>query len=274
MYLQFDASFCPIQVSDVTPKDFTISRQFSSRDWPEKSHVLGQSVTTNCGEQNPVSVPVIKLLEVDHGLSSQVVSAVEAERFRLAHELHDGVGQILTGAMMLTEALSADLSGTAKKDSNRILDLIRKATLQIRTLSHLTSPDFLTGKCLSDLLTKEVDYWHAFHAVTCYLNVGLSVKHELMVLHLFRITQEAVHNALRHGRCHEIQINLRQEDEQQGLLEIINDGAPLTQVVSDGIGVRGMKHRAALIQASLNIENFFTGGVAVTCRFPLTQPPP
>lgn len=261
-------------MSSVTPKDFTISRQSPSRDWLEESYVLGTSVTTNSGGQIPVSVPVIQLLEADHGLSSQVVSAVEAERFRLAHELHDGVGQILTGAVMLTEALRADLSGTAKKEADRILELIRKATLQVRTLSHVTSPEFLAGKSLSEVLAEEVDYWHAFHPVTCYLDASLSVKHELMVLHLFRITQEAVHNALRHGRCNEIQINLRQVDEQYGLLEIINDGAPLSQVVSAGIGVRGMKHRAALIQASLNIENLFTGGVAVTCQFPLTQPSP
>lgn len=225
----------------------------------------------------PSSEVVIQSYGDEQELSASVVSAVESERFRLAHELHDGVGQILTGAAMLTEALRADLSGSSKKDADRILELIRKATLQVRSLSHTTSPEFLKGRDLSELLAEEVAYLHSYHPVTCYLDISLNVSDEVTVLQLYRITQEAVHNALRHGRANDIHIKVRQEDSIHGVLEIINDGALLPSAplaISGGIGLRGMKHRAALIQASLDVENNFTQGVIVTCRFPLPKPPP
>jgi len=264
-------------VTSLNSKDFIISRQSSTRDWHEDLHSERLSLTTNSCPPDPLSDVLIQAYGEEQELSALVVAAVESERFRLAHELHDGVGQILTGAVMLTEALRADLSGSTKKDADRILELIRKATLQVRSLSHATSPEFLKGRDLSELLAEEVAYLHAYHPVTCYLDISLNLSDEATILQLYRITQEAAHNALRHGRANVIQIRVHQDDDSHGVLEIINDGASLpsaSSAVSGGIGLRGMKHRAALIQASLDVENNFTEGVIVTCRFPLLEPRP
>lgn len=238
-------------------------------------HGEAQSLTTSSCTDAPLSNLLIQPYSEDQELSPEVISAVEAERFRLAHELHDGVGQILTGAVMLAEALRADLSGSAKKDADRIIELIRKATIQVRGLSHATSPEFLKGRDLSQLLTEEVDYLHSYHPISCYLDVSLKVCDTEIALHLFRITQEAVHNAIRHGRANNIKINVRQDDARHGVLDITNDGSPLPASAlahSEGIGLRGMKQRAALIKASLDVQNNFTEGVVVTCRFPLPKP--
>lgn len=257
-------------------KDFTISRPSFLEVSHIESYLEGISEISNTRGSSYLQKPVIQSYSGDPGLPEEVVLAVEHERFRLAHELHDGVGQILTGAVMLTEALRADLTGTAQEDADRILELVRKAAVQVRTLSHLTSPEFVKSKDLTQLLTVEVAYWESFHAIEYHLETNLRICDEALISQLFRITQEAVHNAIRHGRAKLIQIKVYQADATHGALEIINDGAPLSATPanqSGGIGLRGMKHRAELIHASLDIQNIFTGGVSVNCRFPLHSHP-
>ncbi|MFM2179035.1 MAG: Sensor histidine kinase LiaS [Verrucomicrobiota bacterium] len=254
-----------------------MKRQSLNQAYNEEIYGGRISLTAALVSSEPLSNRLNHSYLKEQDLSASFIKAIESERFRLAHELHDGVGQILTGAAMLTESLHADLSGTAKKEADRILELIRRAMLQVRSLSHLTSPEFLKDKELSQLLIEEIAYWHGCHQVKCHLDTRLHVSDEATVLQLYRITQESIHNAIRHGKANVIQITVRQDEESYGVLEIMNDGALLqstSMAVSTGIGLRGMKHRAAMIQASLDVENIFTQGVLVTCRFPLPKPRP
>ena len=91
--------------------------------------------------------------------------------------------------------------------------------------------------------------------------------------HLYRIAQEAVSNALTHGRAERIDISLNGAGGR-GLLSVRDDGAGLPQEVTDqdGIGLQTMAYRSRLIGATLELRRRARGGTIVTCTFPLTDP--
>jgi signal transduction histidine kinase len=92
------------------------------------------------------------------------------------------------------------------------------------------------------------------------------------VEHLFRIAQESVNNAIRHGSPQKVTISLRRKGTSEGVLEIFNDGKSfdcMSSSASQGIGLQLMNYRASLIQASLQVVCPPQGGVMVSCHFPL-----
>src|SRR4029077_19444704 len=90
--------------------------------------------------------------------------------------------------------------------------------------------------------------------------------------HLYRIAQEAVRNALLHGKPKRIGINLAERDRRVTLtVEDDGVGLPETGQESRGLGIRIMAHRASMIAGSFAIEPAPTGGTIVTCSFPQTQ---
>jgi signal transduction histidine kinase len=95
------------------------------------------------------------------------------------------------------------------------------------------------------------------------------VHNDAAATHLYRIAQEAVHNAMRHGKPKRIGINL---SERNGLvsLRVEDDGVGLPEAGPEGpgLGIRIMEHRAAMIGGSFSIEPAPTGGTIVTCSFP------
>ena len=107
-------------------------------------------------------------------------------------------------------------------------------------------------------------------ACVCQAAGDIRVTDAEKQMHLFRIAQEAVNNALRHGRPKQIKLSLQRHDEHHCVLKIENDGIglPKGKNGSDGIGLRVMDYRANLIGGSLKVQNGRRGGVCVTCQFP------
>jgi signal transduction histidine kinase len=98
---------------------------------------------------------------------------------------------------------------------------------------------------------------------------GTEVSDPTVALHLYRIAQEAVSNAIRHGLPSEIEIVLEKEGPYI-TLTISNDGHSIQHApdTHDGMGIRTMKHRADLIQGSLRVAPAEGGGTVVSCRVP------
>ena len=92
-------------------------------------------------------------------------------------------------------------------------------------------------------------------------------------LHLYRIAQEAINNAVKHGKAQSIVVTLTRSN---GILSLVvkDDGAgfPKSEVKSNGIGLRVMNYRAGMIGASLSIENQSTGGTIVSCHLQNGEP--
>ena len=98
----------------------------------------------------------------------------------------------------------------------------------------------------------------------------LTIQNQELATHLFRITQESINNAVRHGIADTISITLQKEDDF-GILTIGDNGSGFKTDPqnTDGMGLHNLRSRARMINATIQIGNNDLGGVSVNCKFPL-----
>ncbi len=206
-------------------------------------------------------------------LQQEVLRVVEQEQARVGHDLHDGVGQTMTGIVSLLEALEADLDGETRQQAQRIHELLRQSVSEVRRMSHGLSPTSVKYRGLVGALQllAETVRTNFRTPCECEVDAGISIQNNDIEAHLFRIAQEAVNNALRHGKPSKVKMSLQHVSQTECELRIEDDGAGLKKSKSgqhNGIGVRVMDYRANLIGARLTIKTKPRKGVIVTCRFP------
>ena len=206
-------------------------------------------------------------------LQQEVLRVVEQEQARVGHDLHDGVGQTMTGIVSLLEALEADLQGDARMQAQRIHELLRQSVSEVRRMSHGLSPTSVKYRGLVGALQLLAETVRTNFRTPCLCDVdaGIVIHNNDIETHLFRIAQEAVNNALRHGKPTKVKLSLQHVSQTECELRIEDDGAGLKKTKKgqrNGIGVRVMDYRANLIGARLTIKTKPRKGVAVTCRFP------
>ncbi|MBB5034320.1 PAS domain S-box protein [Prosthecobacter vanneervenii] len=205
-------------------------------------------------------------------LQQEVLRVVEQEQARVGHDLHDGVGQTMTGIVSLVEALESDLAGDTRQQAQRIHELLRQSVSEVRRMSHGLSPTGVKYRGLVGALRLLAETVRTNFRTPCECNVDPAIAPQAndIETHLFRIAQEAVNNALRHGKPSQVKISLQQVGPKEAELRIEDDGAGMKKPKSgkkNGIGVRVMDYRANLIGARLTIKNKVKRGVVVTCRF-------
>ncbi len=233
----------------------------------------GTAAPTADGEIERIIVTAIDVTDRED-LHRQLMQAVEQEQARIGHDLHDGAGQLLTGIGTLTEALVNDLEeGQLRKDAQYIHELTRQAIQQIRQLSHGMSPTAVQHRGLDGSLKLLASTVRETFRRNCECSIDSEVTIEDLdvATHVFRIAQEAVNNAVRHGSPENVFIALRAEGNNRAVLEVSNDGRNLNldEVRPDsGIGIRVMNYRATLIRGDLQIRPRPLGGVQVICHFP------
>ncbi len=207
-------------------------------------------------------------------LQHHLMEAIEQEQARIGHDLHDGVGQLLTGIGAMTEVLQMHLTGTQREDAARIHDLVRQTIHQVRQLSRNMSPAAVQNRDLSAslvLLADTVQTSFRRHC-ECKIDPDFKVTDPTKSTHLFRMAQEAVNNAMRHGNPNKIVLSLQKGRDGRGVLEIFNDGRSFDcRPGNEGIGLRVMQYRASLIHADFSVNCPPSGGVKVTCKFPLPK---
>jgi len=206
-------------------------------------------------------------------LEQELLDLSEREQRRFGHDLHDGLGQRLTGLEMLSHALVEDLQGSPPAlvaQAKRLNQELRETVTQARLIAHSLAPVPLDGEGLMVGLmelaasTSRVGLKCRFHC-----SPPVRVQSVTTATHLYRIAQEAVNNALKHGRATQVDIVL--EATAQGLqLSIENNGLPMPTVASatQGMGLNVMSYRAGIIGATLTIETAKPKGkgVRVLCR--------
>ncbi len=190
------------------------------------------------------------------------LKTIEREKERLSHELHDGLGQHLTGIAFLAKALANRLearSAPETDDAQQIAALTNQAISNTRALARGLRPvapeDNAFAFALS-VLTRDVS---AIYGIDCIFNADgtIPVASRMAAHHLYRIAQEAVHNAVKHGSGQKILVDLR-EDENSIVLTISNRGKLAVAIAlgtneAEGIGIASMRNRAKLLGAGLEI---------------------
>ena len=198
----------------------------------------------------------------------------EREQRRMAQDLHDGLGQVLVGAAYLAGILRQDLAAKALPEARRlgrILEVINDAIAQTRNLAHGLHPVEPEPNGLMAALETLAARTRKLFQVGCHFNCRrpVLVEDNVMATHLFRIAQEAITNAIKHGKPGRIEISLT-EIPGRISLAIWNDGSgmPRRQQKKMGMGLRIMSYRAGMIGGTLAIQKEVAGGTTIVCTVP------
>jgi PAS domain S-box-containing protein len=204
-------------------------------------------------------------------LEQEILEISEREQRRFGHDMHDGLGQRLTGLEMLSHALADDLKGHAPaltKQARRLNHELRETVTQVRLISHRLAPVPLEGEGLMRGLMELATSTSRIPKVACAFTCDppVCIQDVATATHLYRIAQEAVNNALKHGRARKIDITLTERAEGVELI-VENNGRPLaaSKPLNSGMGLNVMRYRAEMIGARLSIDSGKRKGVRVIC---------
>jgi signal transduction histidine kinase len=213
-------------------------------------------------------------------LQKELVETAEREQRRISYDMHDGLCQHLTGTALASHVLGeklADKSLPETTEANRVVELVEEAIELTRSLARGLDPiEVQTGQLADNFHALAVRESKRFN-VACLFECPQAVplNDVGVTTQLYRIAQEAVINAARHGKAKKIKIRLDNIHDKI-VLTITDDGIGLPQdaMKSDGMGLRIMAYRADMIGATFHIERLSSlPGTRVTCTLaPKTTP--
>ena len=213
-------------------------------------------------------------------LRHDLLEASEREQRRIGRDLHDGLGQELTGISLSLQALSNALAveGSAQIEAaRRIAVQAQKAVVGIGLVSRQLCWDISEGTGLRDALRSLAADVDECPGVRCRLEYEGSTDdvYDLEVAtQLYRVAQESINNAIRHGEAREILLRLV-VDQRHVRLEIVDDGKglPAGSEFVPGLGIRSMQDRASFLSGKLEIvPRGAERGTAVMCSCLLDAP--
>ena len=210
-------------------------------------------------------------------LEKAILEISAREQRRIGQDLHDGLGQHLTGIAFMTKVQEQKLKEQQlpyAADAAKIVRLVNEAIHKTRELARGLSPVVCEAHGLMTALQQLSAEVEDVFGVSCQLQCESPVLiHDVSVAtHLYHITQEAISNAIKHGRCRKIEIGLSAGDNR-GVLTIRDDGAGCQKIApnSSGMGHHIMSHRAKMIGGTLEIQSMLPHGLLVSCIFPLSH---
>jgi len=220
----------------------------------------------------------IALLEHSQQLERQIIEISEREQRRLGRDLHDGVCQYFAAVGCASASLHADLATGGMVEeaavAAELTELLEQGVAQIRDLARGLMPVQMYEAGLPAALEQLAASVSRLQNMTCrFQHDGRAkVGPPSVGIHLYRIAQEAIHNAIRHGNAHTIEVRL-QENGSIGRLSVQDNGRGLSRAPakSDGMGLSIMRYRSRLIGGDLEILESNTGGTIVRCTFPLAK---
>ena len=220
-----------------------------------------------------------RVIERDR-LQRQLVDAVWDQHRRLGQELHDTLGQALTGIGMVADSLAKRLAAREQPEAEKqseLVSMIQQAKSEVRQLAKGLYPVDVDAQGLAAALDELAQATQQRTLVRCAFkgDLAIQIRDNEVATHLFRIAQEAVHNAVKHARPKRIAIALT-KPRGRVTLSIRDDGAGISTgtaagVPADstarpgGLGMRIMHYRANAIGAHLSVETAGTGGTLIRC---------
>ncbi|WP_238756635.1 PAS domain-containing sensor histidine kinase [Rubinisphaera margarita] len=203
-------------------------------------------------------------------LEREVLEIAAEEQRRIGQDLHDVVGQELTGMAMLAETLTLAL----RKDENRHIRIAEKisrgvseALTKIRLLSRGLNPVDIDTQGLMAALGATARRIREFHGIDCEFQCPetVPIPDNIVANQLYRIVEEATTNAIKHSAASRIIIRLEQSDDAIELA-VIDNGVGIQNPRDGGLGLRIMNYRANRIGGILTVESAPEQGTSVTCR--------
>ncbi|HEY3853165.1 MAG TPA: response regulator [Verrucomicrobiae bacterium] len=217
-----------------------------------------------------LSLSILRDVTERRNLEREIQEISEREQRRLGQDLHDGLGQSMTGIAFLAKVLQQKLKAKSVEEAEsagNIASLINEALAQTRRLSRGLCPVVLDTNDIEAALEQLAENLRTLFSISCESHCDRDVKisDNTVAVHLYRIAQEAATNAIKHGHAKNVLLSLAGNGSRV-ILTIKDDGKgfpPKTK--SKGMGLRVMHHRARMIGATISVRQPREGGITVTC---------
>jgi len=204
-----------------------------------------------------------------------ILEAEENERERIARELHDGVGQMMSAAKMNLSAMEGDLAFTNANQKNafdRIVNLVDEGCKEVRTVSHQMMPNALLKKGLASAIREFIDKIDSrILKVDLYsegLNERIDTNTETV---LYRVVQECVNNVIKHSGANHLDISLIKDTD--GISVTIEDNGKgfdtQQKSASEGIGLKNIRTRIAYLKGTVDFDSKSGKGTLVAIHVPV-----
>lgn len=210
-------------------------------------------------------------------LENEILQIGAKERRRIGQDLHDGLGQMLTGIGLMSQNLvrkmkANDIPGAG--EMQEITDMIKEADQYARTLSHNLIPVEFDSGGLKNSLQQLCNRAQKLFNIECVfqINGDTNVEDQNISIHLYRIAQEAISNAVKHGNASRVAVELK-GNERSIKLRIDDNGSGFPDEISthelEGMGIHTMRYRAHISGGDLYLSETENGTTLVECVIPV-----
>jgi len=206
-------------------------------------------------------------------LEKEILEISDLEQRRIGQGLHDGLCQHLAGIELMSEVLAKNLnkqSNAAAAQAAKISEHLHEAILETRRLARGLSPVSLETNGLMSALQELVAAVGKLFNLECRFQCGepILVCDNSTATHLYRIAQEAINNAIRHGKAKMVVVTLTRQNDEARLI-VTDNGIGLQNGIKhdSGMGLQIMRYRARMIGATLEIRSSDGQGTTVVCTF-------
>jgi two-component system, NarL family, sensor histidine kinase UhpB len=203
----------------------------------------------------------------------RALAAQEAERRRIARELHDEIGQQLTGLILRGETLARRAPEEFRADVIGLREGAREAAEEVRLIARRLRPEALDElglqSALLTLCTSVAESGDLEVQRRLARDLPLTAEEELVI---YRVAQESLTNVVRHARARRVTLTLEADADRGVVLVVADDGVGVPdEAASDSSGIRGMRERALLVGAQLTVRAVEPHGTEVTLRLPARE---
>ena len=239
----------------------------------------GQRIESEAGDEQVVALTqafnaMLDRVERERRESAlRALAAQEAERRRIARELHDEIGQTLTGLVLRSETIARRGPKELRGDLEELREAARRGAEDVRLIARRLRPEALDelglqsallALCASVVQQAGVDVERSLES-----DLGLNAEEELVI---YRVAQESLTNVVRHAHASHVKLILRRQ-EVDVVLIVRDDGIGLPpSAEDDATGIRGMRERALLIGAEVVVRAAEPRGTEVQLRLPTRAP--
>lgn len=259
-------------------RSYAMEKRYLRKDGSVVWANLNVSLVRDDSGQPMHFVSVVEDISLLKQLDREIAEMGEQQLRHIGMELHDNLGQQLTGIALLMKSLETSLvrkQAPEAVETARLVEYLNQAISTVRSMAHGLYAQDAEHRGLATSLRRLATQASELTGVNCQVRAegDLPELKPDVVLHLYRIAQEAISNAIRHGKPTEVSVHLIVDDSGGLWLRVSNDlkvdALKMPDEIEKGVGLQLMRHRANLIGAMLVIDAHPGVSMSIVVHVPL-----